>query len=164
MALKRMPEFSQSDIDRFWSKVNRGNKTECWAWMASGDVDKRGQFRHSENGKSQYLKSPRVAWYLFHGYDPYPELVLHNCNNPNCCNPHHCRLGDDADNRRDSEEAGTHCHGIQHGCSKLTENNVREIRHALLKGTTGVELAKRYRVYPTLISKIKNRQIWKHLT
>jgi len=163
MALKRLPDFSRGDIKRFWSKVDRKHKSECWAWKASGDIDKRGQFRYCRNGKSQYLKAPRVAWMLLRGYDPYPALVLHNCNNPNCCNPHHCRLGDDADNRRDSEEAGTHCHGTQHGMAKLTEDDVKEIRRALSEGTTGVELAERYQVYPTLISKIKNRHLWKHI-
>ena len=45
--------------------------------------------------------------------------------------------------------------------SKLTVEKVKVIREKLKLGFTGVELAKEFKVYPTIISRIKNNLIWK---
>lgn len=47
--------------------------------------------------------------------------------------------------------------------SKLTEENVREIRELLKQGLTGVSIAKRFGVHPMQISSIKLGKIWRHV-
>jgi uncharacterized protein YjcR len=53
--------------------------------------------------------------------------------------------------------------GSDHKNAKLTEQDVLNIRHLLTIGYTGRELAELYNVKPMAISRIKNRQSWKHI-
>lgn len=50
--------------------------------------------------------------------------------------------------------------GLAHGMTKLTEKQVLEIRDS--KGSC-VKVGEKYGVSPMLISKIRNRKLWKHL-
>jgi hypothetical protein len=54
-------------------------------------------------------------------------------------------------------------YGEKHYTSKLTEIDVRTIRKLLIQGVTSVEVARRYNVYQSTISDIKNRVTWKQL-
>jgi hypothetical protein len=51
--------------------------------------------------------------------------------------------------------------GSQHGMSKLTEADIRLIRKSTLKG---VQLARAFNVVPSVISAIKRRRTWTHVT
>jgi len=53
--------------------------------------------------------------------------------------------------------------GEIHGMCKLTENQVIDIRKRINNGEMNNEISKIYNVSHTLISKIKNRNRWKHL-
>lgn len=54
--------------------------------------------------------------------------------------------------------------GEQIGLSKLTENQVKEIRQKYIKGIRGCyNMAKEYSVVPTTISDIVNYRTWKHI-
>ncbi len=53
--------------------------------------------------------------------------------------------------------------GEGHHKSKLSTQDVWRIREALLFGAVGKDLAKVYDVYPSLINKIKHRQIWTNI-
>jgi hypothetical protein len=53
--------------------------------------------------------------------------------------------------------------GEQNAQAKLTDDNVLDIRCRLAYGVKGVVLAREYSVSDMLISKIKRREIWKHL-
>ncbi len=56
--------------------------------------------------------------------------VLHDCDNPSCCNPKHLFLGTCQDNVNDmfNKERENKAKGISHGMSKLTEEDVIKIR------------------------------------
>jgi hypothetical protein len=47
--------------------------------------------------------------------------------------------------------------------SKLKESDVIEIRHKHKNGTSGVDLAKEYKVYPTAVNKIIHKKTWRHI-
>ncbi|MFG3014335.1 HNH endonuclease [Streptomyces cinerochromogenes] len=53
--------------------------------------------------------------------------------------------------------------GSANAAAKLTEDEMREIRRLRLEGATGVCLAKRYGVSPTMISAIVRRRAWTHI-
>ncbi len=67
------------------------------------------------------------------------------------------------------ERHGSHLHpervakGEAHGATKLTEDDVREIRRLRASGTRGRALAARYGVTESLISVIHHRKGWVHL-
>lgn len=54
--------------------------------------------------------------------------------------------------------------GSQTGLAKLKEADVLEIRDALARGEKGVELARRYKVDPCIISRIKLGKRWTHVS
>ena len=89
---------------------------------------------------------------------------MHKCDNPPCCNPAHLMLGSNADNMRDMSQKGRWGVralpvGSDHGNSKLTEEQVVEIRKS---NKSHVELAQVYGVSGGTIRYV--REIgWTHL-
>jgi len=61
------------------------------------------------------------------------------------------------------EGKGKKLRGSQHPNSKLTEINVKEIKHCLNNGETQTSLGKRFGVDRTTIRDIKNSTVWKHV-
>lgn len=144
------PDFEEPK--RFWSKVEVGERGECWKWRAS----KRhgyGQFEiHYE-----IWQAHRVAWILTFGPIPKGSFVCHHCDNPGCCNPYHLFLGTDADNTLDAAKKGRLA-------SKLTKEEVLEIREMYaVGGYTQQELADEFGVHPAHISRVVNRKKWSWL-
>jgi hypothetical protein len=104
----------------------------------------------------------RVAFGLAGGLLNDAVLVLHSCDNPPCCNPAHLRSGTSEDNASDRESRKRRriIRGSVHGMSKLTEDNVNEIRLSSEKSTV---VAAKFRVSPSTICLIKKRKIWAHI-
>jgi len=75
-------------------------------------------------------------------------------------NPAHLFLGTIADNNADMAAKGRSLVGEKHHMRKLTSGQVLEIRVSNMKGVT---LAAKYDVSTQLISRIKRREIWKHI-
>jgi len=166
MKPKRLPELYENDITRFWSKVDQKEVDECWPWLGTTrSSDNRGGLiieRACENLK-RTLYAPRIAYAIHYERDPYPDDVLHNCNNANCVNPHHLRLGNTKDNSADSIAAGTQVHGEGVHLAKLTDASVREIKIALMSDTSVKKLAKDYEVDSRAIRRIREGVTWKHI-
>jgi hypothetical protein len=146
----------------FWSKVDRGSgEQSCWPWQ--GSLATGGYGRFSFQGKAR--RAHQVAYFLTHGRWPEP-LCCHRCDNRACCNPAHLFQGTSSDNNRDMCAKGRNVRpiGERHGCAKLTEQDVRDIRanYALCRVTQGT-LAARFGVRPCTISEIINRKSWGHL-
>ena len=149
-------------MDRFWSKVEK-KESGCWEWAARKDRAGYGEFHL--NGAT--VKAHRVSYSLKNpSADINGMCVLHSCDNPSCVNPHHLFLGSHADNVSDKCKKGRgrfrpHL-GSKNGCSKLTEEQVKEIRE--LKGRViQTVMAERYGVSQALISLILLKKGWKHV-
>lgn len=164
-------KYSKLDEVRFWSNVNVGLKDSCWYWKRSKHNFGYGWFRINKKSYSSH----RLALIFWNGSEKKDLNVLHNCNNPSCCNPNHLRWGTQYNNVQDSIKAGTKSdppinnslppvfHGSEHPISKLTEKDVIKIRKERSTGVKIKDLAEKYFVSNSCISGIINYKSWKHI-
>lgn len=154
---------------RFWEKVDKQKKNECWEWLAHKHSNGYGQF---ERGKLAH----RFSWELHFGEIPKDKndrhgtfYVLHRCDNRICVNPNHLFLGTTKDNTRDMVKKGrvsrTHQgRGEKQGNSKLTEEVVKIIRELYKRpDLTQAILAREFNTHQTTICGIVKRKSWKHI-
>lgn len=146
--------------ERFWEKVSRTRG--CWLWKGAAS-----SYGHMGGGDGRTLDAHRVAWELAHGPIPTGLWVLHRCDNPKCVNPSHLFLGTRSDNMRDAFEKGRGAiprhYGAEVKGAKLTDERVREIRLLACSGMSQSELARRFGVCQTNISRILKRKAWAHV-
>ena len=79
----------------------------CWEF--NSDMSGTGSLGYGSvkyQGTNQYVH--RVVFKLMKGKVPDSLLVLHNCDNPKCCNPDHLFLGTNKDNTQDMIAKGRH--------------------------------------------------------
>lgn len=151
--------------ERFYAMVSKTpTETGCLEWLGAHGPSNHGRF--GIGGKKVVL-AHRYAWELVHGPIPPGKKCLHKCDNPRCVNVSHLWLGTQADNVRDMYEKGREKHtpspGERNGFSKLTTEQVLEIRGLKHEGWTGRAIAARFEVSASLISSILRRQSWKHI-
>lgn len=93
----------ESDIERFWSFVVRGDADECWEWSGARHPDGHGKVAWP--GRKSAAISSRIAFEITHGQPPI-GMVRHTCDNPPCCNPAHLFLGTSRENNDDKLAKG----------------------------------------------------------
>ena len=153
-------------IMRFWAKVNMV-QGKCWEWMATRNLNGYGQLRVKDDyGKWRKGLSHRVSWIIHNGNIPNSLCVLHHCDNPGCVNPSHLFLGTYEDNSRDMITKGrgkpSHLYGEKNGSSKLTREQVSEIRKHLCCGENHYYIARKFGVSHTTIWRIARGKSWIH--
>jgi hypothetical protein len=145
----------------FWTRVDKNDDANsCWEWQ--GRRDKHGYGRMEWPGKRSQL-AHRISWLLAHG-DPGQLWVLHECDNPRCCNPNHLFLGTPMDNTRDMRQKGRagDLRGEEHPRAKVTAAQVSEIRQLYAAGgVTQKELGQRYGITDRQVSSIVREENWK---
>lgn len=100
----------------------------------------------------------RLIYKIFTGREP--EVVRHTCDNTLCWNFLHLVEGSQNDNIQDKVSKGRQAFGERHGCARLTEEQVLEIRAS--RSTEG-RLAMQYNVSCPTIGRIRRYETWKHL-
>lgn len=93
-----MPKDTKTLRQRFFEKVKVGKPNECWEWQGGRNYDGYGIF-HLDIGKS--IGAHRYAFKLSRGYLPKTLHILHDCDNPPCCNPKHLYSGTQQENMED---------------------------------------------------------------
>lgn len=95
------------------------------------------------------------------GERPDGQQVRHLDGNPANNQLANLCYGTPRENQADRVRHGTHCRGSQHPQSKLTEEDVAEIRR--LGDQRHAALAKRFGVQRNTISRILQRKSWTHV-
>jgi hypothetical protein len=152
--------------ERFWRRVVR--QDGCWLWSGSS---RYGRFRLG--GKLDKMISPhRFSYELANGPVPAGLFVCHRCDNPRCVNPGHLFAGTAGDNIRDCVEKGRargtfkkgfdprRLIGAKSPHAKLTDQQAISIR---ADSRPNKYIAADYGVSPSLVGRIKRREIWTHV-
>lgn len=149
---------------RFLGYVDKtDDEDDCWIWNAGKFSNGYGQFRL---GKIK-VKAHRLAYFYHHGEINNELRVLHKCDNPPCCNPHHLFLGTDADNVADRERkgrgarSGTSLPCAKNPSAKLTEEAVIEIRRMALDGIFLKQIASQFGMRQSQIGNIVRGDSWR---
>lgn len=110
----------------------------CIEWPAARNGSGYGQVWDADAGKIVYVH--RLAWEAYSGRSiPPGQYILHSCDNPPCCNPHHLRPGSALENAADAKDRGRLSSipkpfGEDHGNAKLTPEKVVEARRLYRAG------------------------------
>lgn len=130
----------------------------CVLWM--GRVDKDGYGRLNIEGKKVRVHRMALQWSGVHV--PSDLLVMHTCDTPRCVNPAHLQVGTVLQNVRDciSKKRDVKLWGERHSASKLTEEQVRQIRASDLSSRDAAPL---FDVTARTIRDIRSRRRWRHL-
>lgn len=155
-----------NDVKRFWLNVKKSDG--CWLWTGYCNKYRFGYGSFWNHGKPG--KAHRFSWEIHNGPIPKGMQVLHDCDNPPCVRPDHLFLGTQLDNLNDMRSkgrgfvppAGTAKWEL-HGNARLTKLQVREIRALAIKAKTHLELAERFGVSRTQISRIIRNERWREL-
>ena len=149
--------------NRFWNKVKITDADSCWEWQGCKNHDGYGMLWNPKLKKMK--QAHRKSYTIANGPIPAGLVCRHICHNRGCVNPAHLTTGTQADNIKDMDEAGRRFvrRGEQAGRSKLTANQVLQIRKEKQDGVTYTELAKKYKVTDNSIAAIVMRKTWTHV-
>jgi hypothetical protein len=163
--------------DRLWAKVNK--TADCWLWTGPVHDFGYGRIHHYEGDRLVSGYAHRSSYELAYGAIPDGLFVCHHCDNPRCVRPEHLFLGTQADNIADATRKGRRGYGQRNGKythpertprgeangeSKLTADQVREIRRRYSAGDVGQrQLAREYGVVKNAIANILHRKTWQHI-
>ncbi len=157
------------EIDRFWAKVDKtpglGPNGDCWEWRG-GKRGEYGRFSCSVDGKSIGYAPHRYSYSLHHSIDlkSLKLQILHDCDNPPCCNPAHLREGTQKDNMVDKKNKRRGVYGENHSQSILTEGKVKFIRTLFSHGGwTYAHIARMMKITPETIRRVILRHVWDHV-
>lgn len=122
-------------------------------------------FKSNNKSKLYYLHR-LLALAFIPNPNNYP-YVLHNNGITDDNRIENLRWGTAKHNAEDSIKHGTFHYtntiGIKNGRSKLTENDVKEIKLLIKNKVSGVKIAKQFNIHVSVISDIKNNKLWTHI-
>lgn len=164
------PSYRTRLFQRLWAKVKKGGVRECWEWQGGKDKDGYGRIGVVRDGRNTSMPVSRLALEAKLGRAlTREEHACHSCDNPGCANPRHLFLGNNKINTEDRCKKGRTARnkGEINGASKLTEDNVLEIKRVLeeegWRRGVQAELACRFGVCVQTITFIKQGKRWGHL-
>jgi len=142
---------------RFWSKVNKTDT--CWLWTGCCFSNGYGAFGVNSNNVGAH----RYSYMLHKGEIAEGLVIRHTCDVRVCVNPNHLIIGTLKDNINDMVERNRQAKGINCCNTKLTEDDIREIRIFRGFGFKYDKLANMYGVDKTTIGRIITGKTWSHV-
>jgi hypothetical protein len=151
-------------VEKILGKIHKEDgplTTHCWVWQGYRDWKGYGKtsYRH------RTLSVHRVMYEISNGPIPGELYVLHKCDCQLCCNPEHLFVGNQLDNIEDMIAKGRRPkqYGEFNGRSKLTADEVRQIKVKIADGATDKALGEEYRMSQDAIGNIRRGKNWKHI-
>lgn len=146
-----------------WHRIEVLAPDACWRW--NGSINRWGYGDCQWNGKR--VNASRAAYESVNGKVPEGLVVCHSCDNPACCNPAHLFAATQAVNVKDCKDKGRwrSRSGATHPrpARKMTDEQVREARQLYLGGKTQTEIARRWGLHSSVISRAVRGESWSHL-
>ena len=133
---------------------------DCLPWPFARDQNGCGKVW--ANGRLHYAS--RYVCERAHGSPPSPRHeAAHSCGNGRlgCVNKRHLRWATPTENQADKILHGTTNRGSRHGMSKITEQQVREIR-SLVGQISIAAIARKFGISRSHTSNIASRKEWSH--
>jgi hypothetical protein len=147
---------------RFWSKVDMRGPDECWLWQAGTTTGGYGRFKLASH---RAVTASRVALIGNSRQEPAGMHVLHKCDNPPCCNPHHLFFGTNADNMADKIAKGRNRTGDQsgakNGAAKLNEEQFALVIQRIKEGWNNTQIAADLPITHSMVSLIRLGRMWR---
>lgn len=143
------------------------SESGCWEWNGLRDTRDYGII----SGFGRQYMAHRISWKLHNNCEiPEGKFILHSCDNPPCWNPAHLRSGTQQENMEEMWSKGRGCPhpellcpGERNPHAKMTNANVMEIKYLLSQGARQKDLAERFGVSGTVISKIARGKGWRSI-
>jgi len=132
--------------------------TPCREWR--GSTARRGYGKVWRQGK--YVLVHRWIYSQIHGEEIHGKTILHLCDNPACYRLDHLWAGTLSDNTRDAFSKGRQLPPRR--LTKLTEEDVRMIRHRVSNGERRQTIADELRVSLSSVSHAANGYTWRNVT
>ena len=132
-------------------RIGYEENDSCRDW--SGKQNAYGYGVIFRNNKTYYAH--RTSYQIYKGSIASDLIVRHMCDHPLCINPEHLLIGTKADNSRDMVERGRSTKGVKNGCTKLTDQEVEEIKRRLRLGERPFKLAEAFSISQQRISDFK---------
>lgn len=137
----------------------RTNRNGCWLWTGAITRGGYGQLRRIRGEKPVYVHHLSAMRHL--GLTPASgQWVLHRCDVKACFNPDHLYLGTRNDNTKDAVMRGHTAKGERNCGSKLTVDEIREIRRLRETGRTQQSLAEQFGITQGQVSVIVSKKQW----
>ena len=129
---------------------------ECWEWDRAKTTNGYGTIFDG----AKPMAAHRASWTLHHGPIPPGMFVCHHCDNPPCVNPSHLFLGTAADNTHDAMIKGRMLQKGVYPWSRLTREQVQEIRELIRLGHSRSRIAAKYGVKAGTVDSIRYGKTW----
>ncbi len=147
-------------MNRFWNRILKTD--DCWLWHGGRNAKGYGQFRVTNGAKPRVEYVHRHAYALLVGPLKSEECLLHACDNPRCVNPKHLRVGSIAENNREMWTKGRGWSPFTERLqAKVTKEAVKEMRVLAEAGALQKDLARRFGLDESHVSRIVNKRVWK---
>jgi hypothetical protein len=132
--------------------------TGCWLWLKGKYPNGYGFVNVMRDSKRTTTGAHRVSYQQSKGDIPTGYCVLHKCDVRACISPEHLFLGTHKDNTQDCMRKG------RFSARKLTEEDVREIKHFVEEGHSQASVARDYLVSRQAVNLIVNNKTWSTLS
>ncbi len=126
----------------------------CWIWLRSLGSHGYGNACIANT----VTVAHRLSYKAFIGTIPDEMLIQHFCDNHWCVAPHHLSVGTDATNAFDKMRKGR-------AAKKLTARDVLAIRARIESGgDTDKAIGNEFGVHKSMVSRIRRRLAWQHVS
>jgi len=155
--IKRRPDHSEMTTEFITNRVDIDPETGCWNWNKT--ITWKG---YGLTFYKKQIHAHRLSYILFRGEIPHGKFVCHKCDNRKCVNPDHLFIGTAKENSLDAVAKGRIVSGDSHYNSKLTSDQVVQIK-SMLGDSSQSEIARIFNVNQTTIWMIANGRNWRNV-